>query len=56
MISQNLLVHKCNIDWNIMIAVSILDNSITHAHTYVIVVLYVPVAIHGHLPSKTKLH
>ena len=41
----------CNIDWNIMIAVSILDNSITHAYTYVIVVLCVPVTIHDHLPS-----
>ena len=34
-----------------MIVVSILDNSITRAHTYVIVVLCVPVATHGHLPS-----
>ena len=34
-----------------MIALSILDNSIIHAHTYVIVVLCVPVATHGHLPS-----
>jgi hypothetical protein len=34
-----------------MIAVSILDNSITQAHTYVIVVLCVSVATHGHLPS-----
>ena len=30
-----------------MIAVSILDNSITHAHTYVIVVLHVPVVCTG---------
>ena len=37
-----------------MIAVSILDNSITHAHTYVIVVLCVPVATHRHLPSIDK--
>ena len=35
-----------------MIAVSILDNSITHAHTYVIMVLCVPVETHGHLPSN----
>ena len=34
-----------------MIVVSILDNSIAHAHTYVIVVLCVLVAMHGHLPS-----
>jgi len=34
-----------------MIAVSILDNSITYAHTYVIMVLCIPVATHGHLPS-----
>ena len=38
-----------------MIAVSILDNSITHAHTYVIVVLCVFVATHGHLPSNTYI-
>ena len=37
-----------------MIVVSILDNSITHAHTYVIVVLCVSVAMHGHLPSEEK--
>jgi len=37
-----------------MIAVSILNNSITHAHTYVNVVLCVPVATHGHLPSILK--
>ena len=37
-----------------MIAVSILDNSITHAHTYVIMVLCVPVATHGRLPSDRK--
>ena len=39
-----------------MIAVSMLDNSITHAHTYVIVVLCVPVATHGHLPSIKYKH
>jgi hypothetical protein len=37
-----------------MIAIFILGNSITHAYTYVIVVLYVPVARHGHLPSRLK--
>ena len=37
-----------------MIVVSILDNNITHAHTYVIVVLCVPVATHKHLPSRVK--
>jgi hypothetical protein len=36
-----------------MIAVSILGNNITHTHTYVIVVLCVPVATH--LPSNTKM-
>jgi hypothetical protein len=41
-----------NIDWNITIAVFILGNIITHAYTYVIVVLCVPVAAHGHLPNK----
>jgi hypothetical protein len=30
-----------------MIAISILDNSITHAHIYVIVILCVSVATHG---------
>jgi hypothetical protein len=38
-----------------MIIVSILNNSITHAHTYVIVVLCVPVATHGHLPSVIRI-
>ena len=51
MSSQNFLVHNCNIDRNIMIVVSILDNSITHAHTYVIMLLCVPVATHGYLLS-----
>jgi hypothetical protein len=37
-----------------MIAESILDNSITHAYTYAIVVLCVPVATHGYLPSLGK--
>ena len=37
-----------------MIVVSILDNSITHAHTYVIMVLCVPVATHGYLPSRVN--
>jgi hypothetical protein len=47
------LENLCNIDVpNTTIAVSILCNSITHAHKYVIVVLYVPVATHRHLPSK----
>jgi hypothetical protein len=36
-----------------MTAVSILHNSITHAHTYVIVVLCVLVTTHGHLLSTT---
>ena len=36
-----------------MMVVSILDNSITHAHTYVIVVLCVSVATHGYLPSRS---
>ena len=35
-----------------MIAVSILDNSIIHAHTYVIVVLCVSIATHEHLSSN----
>ena len=39
-----------------MIVVSILDNSIAHAHTYVIVVLCVLVATHEHLPSTTKTY
>ena len=40
-----------------MTVVSILDNSITHARIYVIVVLCVPVATHGHLPGHViKLH
>jgi len=40
-----------------MITVSILDNSITHAHTYIIMVLCVSVTMHGHLPSHIiKLH
>ena len=37
-----------------MIAVSILDNTIIHTHTYIIVVLFIPVATHGHLPSEEK--
>ena len=37
-----------------MITVSILDNSITHAHTYVIVVLCVSIATHEYLPSQGK--
>jgi len=41
----------CSIDWNITIAVSILGNNITHAHTYVIVVLCFSVAKHEHLSS-----
>jgi hypothetical protein len=37
---------------NIAIVLPILGNSITHAYTYVIVVLCVHVATHEHLPSK----
>jgi hypothetical protein len=37
-----------------MIAVSILDNSITHAYTYAIMVLCVPVATHEYSPSLGK--
>ena len=36
--------------------VSILDNSITHAHTYVIVILCVPVATHDRLPSQAEIY
>ena len=39
-----------------MTVVSILHNSITHAHTYVIVVLCVPVATHEHLPSQVEIY
>ena len=39
-----------------MIAISILDNSITHVYTYVILVLCVPVATHEHLPSQAEIY
>jgi hypothetical protein len=39
-----------------MSAVSILGNTITHAHTYVTMVLCVSIATHGHLPSKYKYY
>jgi hypothetical protein len=36
---------------NITIAI-FLDNGITHAYTYVIVILCFSIATHGHLPSE----
>jgi hypothetical protein len=37
-----------------VIAVFILGNSITHAHTYVIYGIMFPVVTHGHLPIRER--